>query len=41
MKRFRRSVADFRLDVSELICPLIVLEMVCGETDQVMKKRGN
>ena len=41
VKRFRRSDDDFRLDISELILPPFVMEMVCGETDQVMKKRGN
>ena len=41
VKRCRHSDADLRLDILELICPPFVLEMICGETDQVMKKRGN
>ena len=31
VKRFKRSAADFKLDIPELVRPPHVLESVCGE----------
>lgn len=34
MKRFRRSAADFKLDIPELVRPPEVLERVCGYLEE-------
>ena len=34
VKRFRRSAADFKLDIPELVRPPEVLERVCGYLEE-------
>lgn len=39
VKRFRRSAADFKLDIPELIRPPYVLEKVCGYLEEYVMER--
>jgi hypothetical protein len=39
VKRFRRSAADFKLDIPELVRPPIVLERVCGYLEEWVMER--